>query len=84
MFLVRSLSEVSQEIMAGICASLPSCRSGGVVAVRLNLESFYALTLHAEEWLSFVVPDWLGRILENVVGSSGLPLDTQVLTVVGW
>ena len=31
-----------------------------------------------------MIPDWVGWILENVVGIGSLPLDTQVLTVVGW
>ncbi len=83
MFLVRSCRKYPKKSWLVFVPALLLVL-GGWVAVRLNLESFYALTLHAEEWLSFVVPDWVGRILENVVGSSGLPLDTQVLTVVGW
>ena len=57
---------------------------GGGWAVRQYFELLYALTLQLERWLSFVIPDWIRLILEYVVGSSDFPLDTQVLTVVGW
>ena len=57
---------------------------GGWWAVRYNLESLYACTQYLERWVSFVIPDWVRWVLENVVGSSNFPLDTQLLTVVVW
>ena len=57
---------------------------GGWWAVRHNLESLYAFTQYFESWVSFVIPDRVRWFLENVVGSSSFPLDTQLLTVVVW
>ena len=57
---------------------------GGVAAVRHYLESLYAFTSQVERWLSFVTPDRVRWVLENVVGSSKFPLDTQVLTALFW
>ena len=57
---------------------------GGWWAVRYNLESLYAFTQYLERWVSFVIPDRVRWVLENVVGSSSFPLDTQLLTVVVW
>ena len=55
---------------------------GGWWAVRHYLDLLYAFTLQLERWLSFMIPDWVRRVLENVVGISRFPLDTQVLTFV--
>ena len=57
---------------------------GGWCAIRHYLEWLFAVTVHIERWLSLVIPDWVRWIWEHVVGSSSFPLDTQVLTVVGW
>ena len=57
---------------------------GGWWAIRHYLESLYALTLLFERWLSHVIPDWIQWVLEEVVGSSDFPLDTHMLTFVGW
>ena len=53
---------------------------GGWWAIRHYWESIYTLTLPLERWLSFLIPDWVRWVLKNLVGSSSLPLDTQVLT----
>ena len=57
---------------------------GGWWAVRYYLESLHAFTLQIERWLSFVVPDWVRWILENIVQTRSFPLDTQVLTITVW
>ena len=57
---------------------------GGWWTGRYNLESLYAFTQYLERWVSFVIPDRVRWVLENVVGSSSFPLDTQLLTVVVW
>ena len=57
---------------------------GGWWAVWYWLEWIYAITRKLERWLSYVIPDWVQWVVENVFGSSNFPLDTKVLTVVGW
>ena len=82
-FLLRSRCKYPKKSWLVLGPAL-SLLLGGWWAVRHYLESLYACTQYLERWVSFVIPDWARWVLENVVGSSNFPLDTQLLTVVGW
>ena len=58
-----------------------------VRAVLRYLDLLHAFTtLQIERWLSFVIPDWVGWVLEKLFGSniSSLSLDIQELTAAVW
>ena len=80
-FLLRSRCKYPKKSWLVLGPAL-SLLLGGWWAVRHYLDSLYAFTLQLERWLSFMIPDWVRRVLENVVGISRFPLDTQVLTFV--
>ena len=82
-FLFRSRRKYPKKSLLVIVPAL-SLFFGGWWSIRHCWESLYAFTLPFERWLSFVMPDWVRWVLKNVVGSSSLPLDTQVLTGVIW
>ena len=80
-FLLRSRCKYPKKSWLVLGPAL-SLLLGGWWADRHYLDSLYAFTLQLERWLSFMIPDWVWRVLENVVGISRFPLDTQVLTFV--
>ena len=80
-FLLRSRCKYPKKSWLVLGPAL-SLLLGGWWADRHYLDSLYAFTLQLERWLSFMIPDWVRRVLENVVGISRFPLDTQVLTFV--
>ena len=82
-FLLRSRCKYPKKSWLVLGPAL-SLLLGGWWAVQHNLESLYAFTQYLERWVSFVIPNPVRWVLENVVGSSSFPLDTQLLTVVVW
>ena len=82
-FLLRSRCKYPKKSWLVLGPAL-SLLLGGWWAARHYLESLYACTQYLERWVSFMIPDRVRWVLENVVGSSNFPLDTQLLTVVVW
>ena len=82
-FLLRSRCKYPKKSWLVLGPAL-SLLLGGWWTVRHYLESLYACTQYLERWVSFVIPDRVRWVLENVVGSSNFPLDTQLLTFVFW